>query len=329
LAQGERGSLRFRMEADQRPSATKQTQPSAMSIKEALRYATPSALTIGALVSGLSAVRFASEESFGTSVSCVLMACVLDGLDGHVARYLNASTMIGFELDSLCDCANFGVVPVLVVFFWAKTLPAQDCRSEACVWEHTFLWIACCCYSACCALRLARFNVQGHAAQMDQSHLKPSDQRRRPSVPKAVKHNFLQKKLYFQGVPAPIGAAYALTPMMLHFSATSRFAGTVGDVGAWAIGRRGTAALLIATAILMVSPLPTFSSKMLKIDSSDSFVRSRSVVSRITKGFAGLVLCYLFLRFPFDVVLLLNLVHFFSIPLSAAVYYRCAFGKDE
>ena len=50
-------------------------------------------------VSGLSAVRFASEGDFDSSVKCVLLACVLDGLDGHVARYLGtlrAPENVGF-----------------------------------------------------------------------------------------------------------------------------------------------------------------------------------------------------------------------------------------
>lgn len=253
-----------------------------MGVQEALRYSVPSALTICALMSGLSAVRFAAEENFGTSVSCVMLAAVLDGLDGHVARYLEACTKLGFELDSLCDCANFGVVPALVVFFWAKTLPTAECRSDRCVGEDLALWVACCCYCACCALRLARFNVAGHAAQMDRSYLQAAGDRR-PPVPKAVLHNFLQRKLYFKGVPAPVAAAYAVAPMMLHFSATYRAVTAAGRVGAWAMGRRGTAATLLITAVLMVSPLPTLSSKMLKTAPSDSLLRSRSCTRRLAK----------------------------------------------
>lgn len=289
-------------------------------VQDALRWSVPSALTLGALVSGLSAVRFASEEKFATSVSCVMLAAVLDGLDGHVARYLEASTALGFELDSLCDCANFGVVPALVVYFWATTLPASDCRFAGCGTDHALLWAACCIYSSACALRLARFNVEGHAELMDKSYL-----RKTPSVPKAVLHNLLQRKLYFKGLPAPFGAAYGLTPMMLHFSAAnSALAGAVGDVGTWTIGRRGTAITLLVTAVLMVSALPTLSSKMLKTSPSDSHLRSRGSMSMAAKVLAGLAVGLIFWHFPFDVILLLNLGHFLTMPFGVVMFYRFA-----
>mmetsp|Transcript_47209 Transcript_47209/g.119513 ORF Transcript_47209/g.119513 Transcript_47209/m.119513 type:complete len:304 (+) Transcript_47209:105-1016(+) len=293
-----------------------------------LRICIPSTLTIGALVSGLTAVRFASEQDFQSSVTCILLACVLDGLDGHVARYLNACTKLGFELDSLCDCANFGVVPALVVYFWAKALPTVECRSDHCASELRMLWLSCCCYSSCCALRLARFNVEGRADEMDKSYLQPSEDKR-PQVRKAVVHNFLQRKLYFHGVPAPMGAAHALTPMMLRLSESSQILGAVGVPDSWSIGRRGTAVTMIMTALLMVSPLPTFSSKMLKMDAEDSYLRSRHPLSRIAKASAFVLFCYLVWRCPFDLVLVLNLIHLISIPFGVLVFYGCASGDDK
>jgi len=287
----------------------------------------PSALTLGALVSGLSAVRFAAESHFAASISCVILAAVLDGLDGHVARYLGACTPLGFELDSLCDCANFGVVPALVVYFWAKTLPSTDCRfSPDCIVEHRLLWAGCCCYGACCALRLARFNVAGHKEQMDMAHL-PAE-KRRPSVPKAVQHNFLQRKMYFKGVPAPVGAAYALTPMMLHYSEVSKLLGGVGEHGAWAMGRTGTAMALVATAVLMISPLPTLSSKMFKISAQDSLLQSRHIVLTCFKVGTVLALGYCFYHYPFDVVLVLTVSHVMSIPLGVCIYALLAKSKE-
>jgi phosphatidylserine synthase len=68
---------------------------------QALKWAAPSLLTIGALLCGLTAVRFSAEGHFGDCVKCIFFACVLDGLDGHTARALGTSSAIGFELDSL------------------------------------------------------------------------------------------------------------------------------------------------------------------------------------------------------------------------------------
>ncbi|CAK0904509.1 unnamed protein product [Prorocentrum cordatum] len=95
-----------------------------------LRRCAPSLLTLGALVSGLSAVRFAQEGVFTGAVKCVMLAGVLDGLDGHTARFLGAVSEMGAELDSLCDLANFGVVPALVAYFWAIRLPQEACSSH-------------------------------------------------------------------------------------------------------------------------------------------------------------------------------------------------------
>mmetsp|Transcript_122568 Transcript_122568/g.381555 ORF Transcript_122568/g.381555 Transcript_122568/m.381555 type:complete len:230 (+) Transcript_122568:113-802(+) len=153
-------------------------------LREAIRWSIPSAFTLSSLLAGLSAVRFASEADFNSSIVCVLLAAIFDGLDGHVARYLGACSKIGFELDTLCDLANFGVTPAFVVFFWAKTPPAVECNHGKCPRENAVLWLACLCYAACCAFRLARFNVAGHAAEMDKQHLE-SRPGQRPPVQKA------------------------------------------------------------------------------------------------------------------------------------------------
>lgn len=64
-------------------------------------------LTIGALLCGLTAVRFSAEGRFGDCVKCIFFACVLDGLDGHTARALGTSSAMGFELDSLWYVCSF------------------------------------------------------------------------------------------------------------------------------------------------------------------------------------------------------------------------------
>merc|ERR1712010_177930 len=114
----------------------------------------PCLCTMGALGCGLSAVRCASEGNFQMSVVFLFLSCLLDGLDGHIARFLKATTELGAELDSLCDLADFGVSPAFITYFWTtQTIPASDY-----VGDNT-LWLACVTFAACCSCRLARFNL--------------------------------------------------------------------------------------------------------------------------------------------------------------------------
>lgn len=137
----------------------------------------PNFVTVGALCAGLTAVRLATEGRFGYAVALIIVAAVMDGLDGRIARLLKSESEIGAELDSLCDFVNFGVAPGLVVYLWAL----QDMRSEG--------WIAALVYTVACLLRLARFNVGSRDPDRDSAS--------------------------FQGVPSPMGAMLVLAPMFL------------------------------------------------------------------------------------------------------------------
>merc|ERR1712083_135324 len=106
-----------------------------------------------------------------------------------------------------------------------------------------------------------------------------------------------------------------------------RLIGAVGERGAWAIGRNGTAVLLLVTAGLLVSPIPTLSSKMLKTDKDDTHLRSRGTISKFLKlcGFAGL--CCVTWMFPFEMVLLLDLGHLLSIPVGVLLF--CCYASEN
>ena len=147
-----------------------------------LIYLLPNLITITAICAGLTAIRFGYEGNYEMAVRLVLAACVLDGLDGRVARLLKRSTAVGAELDSLADFVNFGVAPVLILHSWAF----QDFRSAG--------WIAVLFYAICCVLRLARFNVSGRL----ETSAKPSE--------------------FFVGVPSPAGAVLVMMPMVISFA---------------------------------------------------------------------------------------------------------------
>lgn len=151
-----------------------------------LIYLLPNLITIAAICAGLTAIRFGYEGNFEIAVRLVLAACVLDGLDGRVARLLKRPTAVGAELDSLADFVNFGVAPVLILHSWAL----QDFRSAG--------WIAVLFYAICCVLRLARFNVSGRL-EVDDT---PSE--------------------FFVGVPSPAGAILVMLPMVVSFAVSDR-----------------------------------------------------------------------------------------------------------
>ncbi len=145
----------------------------------------PNMLTIAAICAGLSAIRFGVQGNYVLAVQLILAACVLDGLDGRIARLLNSDSKMGAELDSLADFLNFGVAPALVLYFWAL----QDFRGLA--------WITVLIYTICCVVRLARFNV---AAKSDKEEEREA------------------AGAYFTGIPSPAGALLAMLPMFISFA---------------------------------------------------------------------------------------------------------------
>ena len=101
----------------------------------------PNAMTLAALCAGLTAIRFAVEGRLDAAVGLILLAAILDGLDGRLARRLGSESKMGAELDSLCDFLDFGVAPAMVVHLWAFGGAGG------------IGWIAVLIYTVACALR--------------------------------------------------------------------------------------------------------------------------------------------------------------------------------
>ena len=145
-----------------------------------LRAMVPNAITAAALCAGLTGIRFAITGDFDKAVLAVVLAGMLDGIDGRIARLLKAQSRFGAELDSLADNVSFGVAPALILFMWSlDDLPRIG-------------WFAALAYAIACALRLARFN-----AQIDL-----------PDEPRKTAG-------FFTGVPAPVGAGLVFLPLYL------------------------------------------------------------------------------------------------------------------
>jgi len=142
----------------------------------------PNMLTIAGLCCGLSSIRFAMDAKFEIAVTLICIAALIDGMDGRVARLLNATSNFGANLDSLSDLICFGVSPVIVTYMWKMHLIKK------------FGWAAVLFFVVCCALRLARFNT----ALNDEE-----------------KESWQEK--FFTGIPSPAGAMIALLPLVSSF----------------------------------------------------------------------------------------------------------------
>jgi len=111
-------------------------------------FVIPSLVTMAAFFSGFVGAIAAIRGDFVYATKAIALAGLFDGLDGRVARKLNATTAFGREFDSLCDVVTFGVAPAILVYCWAFQSAAGD-----------FGVLAAFVYTVCAGARLARFNV--------------------------------------------------------------------------------------------------------------------------------------------------------------------------
>ena len=149
--------------------------------KKNARMLLPNMLTLIGVCIGLTSIKFALSGEFHLAIIAIIFAALIDGLDGRVARLINATSKVGKELDSLTDMISFGVAPAFIMYFWKLNTLGR------------FGWLLCLVYVICVALRLARFNIS--------SNQEPS-----------WRDNF------FEGVPSPAGGILVLTPLIVSLS---------------------------------------------------------------------------------------------------------------
>jgi CDP-diacylglycerol---serine O-phosphatidyltransferase len=179
----------------------------------------PNVLTLLALCAGMTAMRFAVGGNFIGAVFAIIVAGIFDGLDGRIARLLKSTSSFGAELDSLSDFVSFGVAPAIVLYLWTMSN------------LYGLGWAIVLFYAVCCALRLARFNIESGGA--------------RPAYAAP----------FFTGVPAPAGAGLVMVPMFLSF-----------EWGDWLFRSPLLNAVTITgIALLMVSKVPTVSLKRIRV----------------------------------------------------------------
>lgn len=158
----------------------------------------PNAITVLALCAGLTGVRFALSERWDLAIICIVVAAILDTLDGRVARLLKAQTRFGAELDSLSDVIAFGVAPAIIIYLWSlQNLPRLG-------------WIVALAHAVCAALRLARFNAA--IDSKDQPHKSAG---------------------FLTGIPAPAGAGLLLLPIYLYLWAGDQLSVSPIIIAGW------------------------------------------------------------------------------------------------
>lgn len=191
----------------------------------------PNILTLVGLCAGLVAMRFALEGRWDRAAALIVVAAIIDGLDGRLARLLKATSRFGAEFDSLADFLSFGVAPAFILYLW--TLQGTPGLG----------FVPCLLFAVCMALRLARFNAALEAV---------------PGL--APKPAYAQS--FFTGVPAPAGAGLVMFPVFASLMAEG------WDMMGLAQGLRHpvfVAIVLMLVGAMLVSTLPTWSFKNFKV----------------------------------------------------------------
>ncbi len=145
------------------------------------RVLLPNIFTLVGVCIGLTSIKFAFDGRFELAIISIIVAGIIDGLDGRIARLIGGASKVGKELDSLTDVISFGVAPAFIMYFFVM----KDLGRVG--------WLISLIYVVCVVLRLARFNIT--------SNSEPS-----------WRDNF------FQGIPSPAGGVLVLMPLIYSFS---------------------------------------------------------------------------------------------------------------
>lgn len=160
----------------ERPRVPLKSRVSADKLRKGV-YLIPSLFTAGNLMCGFFSIIATFNGEYVRAALFIVLANILDGIDGYAARLTRTTSQFGVEFDSLADVVSFGVAPAVLVYLWALV-----------PWQ-TWGWLAACTYVVCGALRLARFNVQAQSG---------------------VKGNFV-------GLPIPAAAQMITSMVILHY----------------------------------------------------------------------------------------------------------------
>ena len=146
------------------------------------RYILPNLLTLIGVCLGISSIKFALDSNYSLAIVFLMVAALLDALDGRIARLIKGTSEFGKELDSLTDFVSFGIAPAFIMYFW-------ELKNFGKIgWAITLI------YSVCCVLRLARFNLT------------------------KINEEESWKENFFEGIPSPAGGILILLPLIYELS---------------------------------------------------------------------------------------------------------------
>lgn len=202
----------------------------------------PNLLTTLALCCGLASLHYSLQLQWDKAMAAIVLSGVFDALDGRAARLLRVTSKFGAVLDSLSDFLSFGVAPALLLQQWMYDQDKLNGRFRA-VALTAFMT-----YALAAALRLARFTADTpKPARGDGARTEPEPELVKPVVEKPAQ--------YFTGMATPAAAGCALAPVMLARSDTIAY-----TMPAW-----GVAAWTFVVGLLMISRVPMFSLKSVRL----------------------------------------------------------------
>jgi len=260
-----------------------------------LRAIVPNLVTSLAACAGITSISLASEGRFLQALWALLVAVICDGLDGRVARLLNASSKLGAELDSLADFVNFGVAPAMFMYFWMTGGPDHTLADGTVVARPLIRFVlgSALFYAMCDCFRLARFNTM-----LEQ-----------PQLP--------YWKHFFTGVPAPGGCWMVLTPAILSIALEAK-----GKYPVLATALQNPYIgifMLLFIGALMASRLPTISLKKIHIRKA-----------YLLPVMAALLLLIAFMVTNFWLTVgVVGLLYLLTIPLTGFIFLKLRAGYEE
>ena len=229
-----------------------------------------------ALAAGLTGIQFAIDGLWEQAAIAILVAAVLDILDGATARLLNAQSDFGAQLDSFSDFLAFGVAPTIILYLWVLEESGK------------VGWIAMIIFAVASALRLARYNIT-----------------KMPTTG-------VWSKGFFAGVPAPAGAGMAFLPLYTWLMAPEFFEGLAFAnmlVGLWVIFCAG----------MMVSRIPTWSTKQIKVKSN----MTMPILAFVVVMIAALI------QAPWPTLTLMSVSYVITIPFAIRHFKKIAKDSKE
>lgn len=192
----------------------------------ALARLAPSIVTLIALCLGLISIRYALDDKFEIAAALIIIAAILDGLDGRIARFLNSVSEFGAQIDSLADLVNFGISPGILMYLWIL----DTIEYKGLGWGFVLLFVC------CAAIRLARFNTQLSSDTSDEKQ--------------EAMQNFIV------GLPMPAAAVLTMLPLLYSFEIFDTLEFNPIFVGLY----------LLLPSFLMISSVPIFTGKKLHIE---------------------------------------------------------------